>query len=85
MKRFIQIPHFVFPSNFDEIVANQKPRPLDICHCKHVKCSCGNCHSQICAEPCLYESGGEVGVPTPDADGKVWCEECKGMYLPHEH
>ena len=87
MKKFIEIPNFIKPANLDEIIANQKPRPLNICSdCKHVKCSCGGCHSRICAEACAYEVGENVGSsPVLDEDGRTWCDECGGNYLPHEH
>jgi hypothetical protein len=66
-------------------MAKQQVRPLNICaDCKHVKCSCGGCHSRQCADPCGYESAGG-GAPMLDADGKVWCGECGGLYLPHSH
>ena len=85
MKKTIVIPNFIIPDNLAEICANQKPRPLNICTiCKHVKCSCGGCHSRICAEDCSYEIA-EAAAAHQSVDGRVWCDECGGNYLPHEH
>ena len=82
----LRIPTFRVPSNLDEIIANQKPRPLDICStCRYVKCSCGKCHSQLCAQDCAYESGETTKTVELDADGKTWCAQCQGTYFPHEH
>jgi hypothetical protein len=87
--KLIRIPKLLIPSNLDEIIANQKPRPLDICTtCRYVRCSCGKCHSQQCAQPCGHESN-EAATTTQavelDADGKTWCAQCQGNYYPHEH
>lgn len=74
MKKTIVIPNFIIPDNLAEIIANQKPRPLKICSdCKHVKCSCGGCHSCICAEDCAYEIAEAAAArQSLDSDGRVW-------------
>src|SRR6266571_3504407 len=82
---FIKIPKFIIPSNLDEIIANQKPRPLNVCStCKYVKCNCGGCHRSGCqdAQACGYGSSGSAAASAVGGDGKVWCGECGGNYLP---
>jgi hypothetical protein len=83
--KFINIPRLIIPEDLPQRMAQQQVRPLAICEsCHYVLCSCGNCHSQICRQPCSY--GSQTGASAePNMDGKVWCEECGGMYLPHAH
>lgn len=90
MKR-IKIPQFTMTEAVQRYVENpsrQVSRPLNICNlCRHVKCNCGNCHSQICRETCAYEANSTSSASdvSTSSTGRVWCEQCGGNYLPHEH
>ncbi len=81
--KFLHLPRLTVPTDLPQRIAQQQPHPLALCpSCRYVLCSCGACHSEECRQPCRYEDGASA---EPDGDGKVWCAECGGMFLPHDH